>query len=206
MSAISQFIPNQDLTAATILADAASIAELAMYALASNYDEVQIYDDFYNQLFSNARIMKSNVNLQSKLMDHPVEDGSLTTDFRVILPVEIELSVIVAGLDYRSTYKKICAWYLAGWTLNVATRVQTYTNMMIQAIPRDEMPEMYDVCVMQIKLREVMIIKTQYQSLSSGQVQNTNDQSTVSSGQQSAAPGPTGSIASKLLNFVKGVF
>jgi len=182
MSAISQFIPNQQISAATIIADVASVAELSMYALASNFDEVQMFDQYYNQLFTDARIMKANVNIQSKLMDHPVEDGSLISDFRIVLPVEIELSVICTGIAYRDVYKRICDWFLAGWTLNVSTKVQTYKNMMIQAMPRDETPDMFDVCVIALKLREVVIITTQYQTLTAGDVASANDQSTISSG------------------------
>jgi hypothetical protein len=99
------------------------------------YDQVAIFDDDFIQLFPGARAIKAIVKEQSKVMEHPLEDGATITDHRVILPIEIELSFILKPEDYQDTYNQIKQYYLDATLLNVQTKSGVYQNQLIQAMP-----------------------------------------------------------------------
>lgn len=156
------------------------------------FDAVAVYDQTFRQIFVTARPLKASVNPPSKLMQHPIENGSVITDFRVLLPIEIELSMLLTGDEYASMYQQIYNTYLRGDLLIVTTKVGMFVNMIIAAMPSDETPEMFDVLPMAIRLQQVQIIRTQYQALPPADVAAPADTSTVKSGEQQ--PKQTGSI------------
>ena len=121
-------------------------------------------------------------------MNHPVESGAIISDFMVELPIELDVSIICDGVDYVATYQEIKAAYLSKEAHIVVAKADTYSNMVIQAIPHEETPDMYDVLVVGIKMREVILVDTQYQALTATNVANPNDQSTVNSGEISSNP------------------
>ena len=153
--------------------------------------------DGATQLFPTARIMKVNVSPTSKLMDHPIEDGSIRTDFRIVNPVEMELSIICTGKDYKSTYQQIKASFIAGDYFTIKTKADSYFNMMIESIPHDEIPDMFDVIALGIKMREVVIVKTQYQPQTAKSVKHPNDQSKIKVGDVAPVT-PPASILSQI--------
>jgi len=126
----------------------------------ASQDVVGIFDSAsFNQLFTNARAIKAKVNENSSVMSHPVEDGSTVTDHTVILPIDIELSMIISSADYRSVYESIKSYFIAATLLIVQTRSGTYRSMIISNMPHDEDPEMYDALTMAVKLQEVKFAK-----------------------------------------------
>lgn len=161
------------------------------------------------QIFTAARAMKVNLMPSSKLMDHPMEDGSLQTDFRILNPLELELSVICTGKNWKTVYNQINTGYLNGELYTITTKSGVYPHMMMQAIPHDEVPEMFDVLAVSIKFREVILAVTNYTTLPAKQVKNTNDQSTTKTGTPTAKAVPT-SVATQIFNYganlVKSVF
>ena len=140
-------------------------------------------------------------------MDHPIEDGSIITDFRVILPTALELSVVCSGDDFADVFQQIKNAYLSEDVFTVTTRVDTYTNMVIAAYPHDETPEMFDGVLIAVKFREAILVQSQYQPLPAQQVSNPNDQSTVNTGSTTPQT-PNGSqsgsaLSSMFPNFLK---
>lgn len=154
-------------------------------------DVVAVFDSSYNQVFQLARSMKLNVLPSSKLMDHPIENGATRSDFRVFNPTDLELSVVCTSDNYQAVYQQIKTAYLSGDVFFVTSKADTYSNMMIQAIPHDEIPDMFDVITVAIKMREVILVQTQYQPLPAAQVRDVNDQSTVNTGATTPRPGPS---------------
>lgn len=110
-----------------------------------------------SQLFENARAIKATVSETSTIMSHPVEDGTTVSDHKVINPIEIGLSVIIASDDYKSVYSTIKNAFLLSTYLIVQTRSGSYKNMVITDMPHDETPDMFDVLVLALKLKEVKI-------------------------------------------------
>lgn len=147
-------------------------------------DVVGVYDEDFNQLFNLARPIKANVNRPARLMDQPIENGSLTTDFRIILPVEIEMNMIVQAYEQSGTYAQIVAAFLSTQLLTVQTKMGVFPNMAIEAMPHDESADMYTAVPLALKMREVLIVDVQFQALPPEAVAAPSDQSTVQRGDQ----------------------
>lgn len=125
-------------------------------------DQVAIFDDKYNQLFQQAKSIKVVVKENSKLMEHPIETGAIITDHRIIMPIEIDMSLILASSDYSDVYKAIKQYYLNATQLIIQTRSDIYANQLIEALPHEEDPNMYDSLTIALSLKQVVIVSTQY--------------------------------------------
>jgi hypothetical protein len=145
-------------------------------------DVVGVYDRRMNQLFPLARPAKANINESARIAEHPVESGGTISDNRVIQPVEIELILYVT--DYENTYKRIKAAFLANELLTVQTRTGIYQNMAIEAMPHEESPVKIGVLDMMLRLKEIKLVKAQFQALPPRQVKYPKDTSTVDRGEQ----------------------
>lgn len=137
-------------------------------------------------VFPNAQAVKAKVTENSKLMQHPVEDGATITDFRIIEPVVVELSVVVDAVDYRSVYQQIKKIFLAATLLSVQTKADTYTNMLLEAMPHEEDPAMFDTIALNLKFQQVIIVAAQFGTLPPAKVKRPKDASTVNKGEQPA--------------------
>ena len=163
-------------------------------------DVVAVFDSQLNQVFRGARPIKATVQEESKLMEHPVEDGTVITDNKIDLPVEIELSLLIPGLNYQSVYQQIKQLNAAGTLLTVQTRSGTYPNMLIQKFPHDEDPTMWDTLTLAMTLREAEFVTATYGTLPPRKVAKKKQSSTVNRGQQTTTP-PAGREQSQLAKF-----
>lgn len=156
-------------------------------------DSVAVYDQNYTQLFKQARTIKATVKESAKLMEHPVESGIVITDHRIILPIEIELSLILTSRTYQDVYKTIKQFYLNGTLLVVQTRSDVYTNQLIESMPHEEDPTQYDVLTLALSLKQVQFVDAQYgispKNKSDGNTQKRGTQqgTDASTGQSSVA-------------------
>lgn len=125
-------------------------------------DPVAIFDQNYNQLFKNAKSIKVTVKENSKLMEHPIETGAIITDHRIVLPIEIEMSLILASSDYTDVYKSIRQYYYNATLIIIQTRAAIYTNQLIESIPHEEDPNMYDALTIALSLKQVFFVTAQY--------------------------------------------
>lgn len=160
-------------------------------------DYVAIFDQDYNQLFREARPIKAVVKESAKVMEHPVESGAVITDHRIILPVEIDMSLILASADYQSVYKAIRQYYLNGTLLIVQTRSGVYENQIITGLPHEEDPSMFDALSIALSFKQVFFVVAQFGTVPK-HPSNTN---TVNRGVQQGKTVPEGST---LLNGVTG--
>lgn len=149
-------------------------------------DVVGVFDANFNQVFPLARPVKAVVREISRLMDHPVETGFITTDHRIVLPTEISMTVLLQGAQYRSVYQQIKQLFIAAPLLSVQTKTSTYKNMIIQDLPHEETPSVFDTVEMEIRFRQAQIVASQSQALPPQAVKNTVQQSTIKTGQQQA--------------------
>lgn len=148
-------------------------------------DVVGVFDQNFNQVFPTSRPIKAEIRETSRPMEHPVETGVIITDHRIILPTEIELSMILPAGDYRSVYQQIKQYFNSAQLLSVQTRTDTYANMFIVDIPHQEDAELFDTVSLAIRLKQVLIVTTQTQSLPAGAVKDATQQSTINNGAQS---------------------
>lgn len=143
----------------------------------ASQDVVGVFDG-YDQVFRSARPMSASVREEAKLMEHPLESGATVTDHMVIQPVAIELSMMLEPETYRDTYKEIKTLFLAGKILKVQTKTDSYENQIIEALPHEEDPEIFDTIALTLRLKEITIItaefKAVYKAQRSGQSNTTS--------------------------------
>lgn len=162
-------------------------------------DVVCVLDATLTQVFERARPIKAVVKEESKAMEHPLETGAVVTDHRVIMPTEIELSMVLASEDYRGVYRQVRDLYYKGDLLTVQTRTDSYRNMAIVAIPHEETADLADGATLALALKEVQYVEAQFTEL---KVSRPRDTKTVQRGEQqpqatTSATG-SGSILSRL--------
>lgn len=143
-------------------------------------DVVGVFTNDFQQVFKNARPIKAVIKPNSKLMEHPVENGATITDHRIILPTEIELSMILTPDTYRDTYQQIAQFRLNATKLIVQTRVGSFSNQIISDIPHEESADMYNTVAVGLKLKEVQIVTAQFTVVP----RNPANNSTINRGNQ----------------------
>jgi len=129
-------------------------------------DVVGVYNQDFIQVFEKARPIKAYIKESSKLMVHPVENGIETADHRIILPVEIELSMILLSPYYLDTYNDIKKISNEATLLTIQTRSGLYQNQLIESFPHEENPENYDALILALKLKEVNIVTSSFETVS----------------------------------------
>lgn len=144
------------------------------------FDSVAIFNQSYEQILRGARPIKAVVKEQAKVMEHPIETGAVITDHRVVLPVEIELTMIVPSESYQDTYKAIRSYYLNGTLLVIQTKTAIYENQLISSIPHEETPEQYNAITLTINLRQALFVNPSTGLFPA----NPSDSGTVDRGQQ----------------------
>lgn len=130
-------------------------------------------------------------------MRHPLETGAVITDHEIFEPIEIELSLMLTGggvtsllqggdffSNYRSLYSQIRTLYQTGTLLTVQTKTANYPNMVIEKMPHQETPDVYDSIVLAVNFTEAQFVTAQYATLPPSSVVNPTDASTQQSGQQ----------------------
>lgn len=150
-------------------------------------DYVAVFTQDFTQIFKQARTIKAVVKETAKVMEHPVETGAIITDHRIILPVEIELSMILQAADYADVYKSIRQYYLNSTLLVVQTKSGIYENQLIASMPHQEDPEQYDALSLALSLKQVQFVTAQYGVVP----KNPNNSTTVSRGTQQSNPATT---------------
>jgi len=126
---------------------------------AASADAVAILDSNFDQVFPNARPMRGEVIPRSRLMDHPLETGQIITDYKIVLPIEIVIPMLVPALFYRNTYQEIWNLWQTSELLTVQMRASNYPNMIIAELPHEEKPDMYDVITINLRFRQVQIVQ-----------------------------------------------
>ena len=165
-------------------------------------DSVGVYTQDFIQIFQAARAIKATIKEQSKIMEHPVESGIIITDHRIVLPVEIELSLILTAETYSDVYKAIRQYYLNGTLIVIQTKSDIYENQLISSMPHEEDPTQYDVLTVALSLKQVQFVQAQY-GIAPKNNSNSNTQKRGTQ-QGSAASGSQTTIANDAFHKVIG--
>lgn len=146
--------------------------------------------------------MKASIAEGAKLMTHPLENGEVITDHRVILPVAISLAMILRSRDYRDTYAAIRAAFRRTDEFTVQTKTDTYRNMYLRDIPHEEDPDKFDTITIILEFVEAQFFTSQVQELTEAEVTDREDSSTLNRGEQANQDG--GSVLLDLFRRASG--
>ncbi len=156
------------------------------------------------QLVPGARPMKAVINESAEFFKHPLENSKKITDHRIILPVDIEISMIITGEEYPDVYKEIKQLFLDGTELVIQTRTDSYTGQVIQSMPHEETPEVYDGILLSFGTSEIQTAPVEVEFSPSDETQ----ESTVDRGEQLPTEASAGksSAAADLFDKAVGFF
>lgn len=157
-----------------------------MTAFNTLIDTVAIFDSNFNQVFPDARPMKCTVRPSARIMEHPLENGQIIADYKIILPREIIQPLIVSSDVYKDVYAEINNLFETAELLTVQTRVSNFTNMVIEKMPHEERPDMFDVVTIELSLKQVVLV----QPVSNFAPANPTKVDTQNNGQQNATTAP----------------
>lgn len=183
-----------------------NISEISTFANAAlgKTTKVQLFQqDNYFPILQNASIMEVAIASSQELMDQPIEQGATITDFTIKKPKSAEVSFILASVSYLSDYLLIKQLYENNTFLILQTTVDTYSNMIIAAMPYKENAEMYQALRIGITLREIQQVSPSYSPAPAdsdpkkSQIQKTTNKGDV---QSKAATEQQQSTLSKLFN------
>lgn len=146
------------ITPAAAFSDAVTAAELGLSLFTNKTDQVAVFDQNNNQLFPNARPMRAEPMPRARLMDHPIENGETNTDYKIILPTEINMQLVVPAPFYRNIYAQIYNLWSSSELLTVQTKAGSYSNMVISEMPHEETPERYDALTIRLRFRQIQIV------------------------------------------------
>lgn len=166
-------------------------AGLSLLRPTAAIDVVALLGPGFSPLFALARPMTATVYEDARLMEHPLEMGSVIADHIVIEPLEIDLPCIVVGeLEYRNTYAAIKGAFTTGTLLTVVTRTGVYPNMVLTAMPHEERAQSFNAIEMRLRLRHAVFVQPQSSKLPESQTQNPAQSSTQQRGAQQTTPTP----------------
>lgn len=155
----------------------------------------------FTPAFPSAQPLAALVYESAEVMRHPLEMGTTIVDHIVVQPVEINLPLRCIGeVEYRATYAAIKSNFLRGERLTVQTRTGGYPNMLIASMPHEETPGIYDGVSINLNLVEAKFVVPESE-LSTSQVANNKDASTVSKGSQQTRNTPAATESRAKNNF-----
>lgn len=132
-----------------------------LFIYPSSADVVGVFDTNFNQQFPNARPLRASIRQNSRPMEHPLETGQIITDYRIILPIEVEIPFMVAPEFYRDTYQQIQNLFLTTQLLMVQTLSDLYQNMIIAEMPHEESPSFFNSLRMVVRFKQVQVVQSQ---------------------------------------------
>ena len=168
-------------------------------------ETVSIIDsESLDPVFVEAKKMKVSSNTEIYYPRNPIETGGTITDHKVVLPDIVSVSCIINDFNYRSVVQEIRDSAIASRVFTVQTKSITYDDMVIDKIPVEEDPSMFDSVTIVISFSKIQFDEAEVNKLTQGKVSNKPDSSTVDRGEQSTT-GTQSSIAARALRGI-GVF
>lgn len=147
-------------------------------------DVTAILNESGEQLFSTAKLLKASVAPSNTFAQHPVEDGTVVSDNKIINQVRISIPMILDSNDYTDVYKAIQDASNNSVMLSIQTRVSTFNKMYIESYPSEESAAVFDTVSMTINFIEQIAGTIVTKKLSSPDVLNNSDVDTENRGEQ----------------------
>lgn len=120
-------------------------------------DPVKIFEqESGDEPFAGVGMVGITVNETANTMSHPVENGSTVSDYRVVMPNEIEVHFSLNREDYRNIYQLMKDGFLKGTVYQVQTKAGFYSDLVISKLPHEENADQYDVIPLVMGLKEVL--------------------------------------------------
>lgn len=117
----------------------------------------------------NFRLFDINPIPRARVIEHPVEDGSVIHDNKVIEPLKVRVRGYVEKHwfdDVSKQLSKLLYWRGSDYTWHITTRFTRYDNLVLTAMPHHETPDKLDVTEFSLELTQLMLAKSKSESVS----------------------------------------
>lgn len=115
--------------------------------------------NFVSQLDDSGIVMSADIVENSKLAEHPLENGKVLADNKVKLPTEINVRITLQSQDYKDRLAQLKKYRDDNVMISVGTKFGWYDNMQIVSIPCELNVENVSNVTFTLKLREALIAK-----------------------------------------------
>ena len=122
-------------------------------------------------------IMSADIVEQSKLTEHPLEDGKVVADNKVKMPTEITVRITLQSTDYKDKLDMLKKYKDGTQMLYVETKFGGYMNMQIVSMPCNLNATNVSRLTFEVRLREVLVLQDMAK-----QTANENDANTIDTG------------------------
>lgn len=122
-------------------------------------------------------IMSADIVEQSKLTEHPLEDGKIVADNKVKMPTEITVRITLQSTDYKDKLNMLKKYKDDNQMLYVETKFGGYMNMQIVSMPCNLNATNVSRLTFDVRLREVLVLQD-----TTKQTANENDANTIDTG------------------------
>lgn len=147
-------------------------------------------NDSLEELWEGSDIMRVSVSETSKATRYAVEDGTNRNDHVIKNPVEITLSMILAG-KIAQLFQLLKQTYIEHKLVTVQTKTDIYTNMLVEEIPHEQDTGMTDGVTVNVKLVEWQEVVPEYGELTAKKVAQPRQSDTVKRGSQATSGTPS---------------
>lgn len=124
-------------------------------------------------------VLSAEVIEDCKLTEHPLENGQVLADNKVIMPTEINVQITLPAQDYKDKLETLKKYKDENQMIYIETKFGSYPNMQIVNIPCNMNINNINRLTFNIKLREVLV---------AGQnvpvTENVSDMDTINTGTQ----------------------
>lgn len=134
-------------------------------------------------------IMNAEVIEDCKLTEHPLENGKVLADNKIILPTEINVQITLQAQDYKDKLSLLKKYKDENQMIYVETKFGGYKNMQIVNMPCNMNFANINRLTFNVKLREVLIMGEQTPI-----PENVSDSDTINTGTQTGILQPLNSV------------
>lgn len=145
----------------------------------SKQDVVVLYDENTNQILSNCKIYSVKVENSAQLAEHPLEDGSRMVDHKIFLPKELSVIIYLSETGYSSEYQTIKSLYEERKFITAQLKNDVYTNLQIVGLPHEESNANINRLIVQINLKEAIIVTSRVEGFTDRTASNSSTVSTT---------------------------
>ena len=102
-------------------------------------------------------IIDAEIMENCKLAEHPLENGKVRADNKIMLPKEITVKIALPATQYEDVWNKIKTLKEDNTMISVQTKNQIFDNLQIVGLPFSLNVDNVSRIILSIKLKEVLI-------------------------------------------------
>lgn len=112
---------------------------------------------FASMIDDSGIVMSAEIVENSKLAEHPLENGEILADNKIELPTEINIQITLQAQDYKDRLSQIRDYKNNNVMLSVKTKFGRYDNMQIISMPCNLNVDNINRVSFTLKLRQVIV-------------------------------------------------